>query len=211
MDLKDSQKFKFANGAETSILEWNACVKDGTTTTDWRCVYTQLHQAGTTSSDSLMFTYMKNVAEADRPSDKVFTMLTNVQSPTCKVSQQFKNGRITAGGAESILGDQVSGGVAEHEGCAFYKYASDIFESSAKGSMGTVLASEALMNQSKTGLATAWVKAGYAIDGSAKGWVSSVGQTVALLEQALPEAPGGAMGLASAWMALLAALAVLLM
>jgi len=154
---------------------------------------------------------MKNVAEAGRPSDKVFNMLTNVMSPACTVSQQFKNGRMTAGGAESMLGDKVSGGVEKNEGCTFYNYASDISKSSVKTAMGAELASEALANQSKTGLATAWVKVGYAIDGSAKGWVSSVGQTVALVEKALPEAPGAAMGLASAWMALLAALAVLLM
>lgn len=51
MDLKDSQEFKFAKGAETSVIEWNACVNDGTTNAEWRCVYTQMQQAGTTSSD----------------------------------------------------------------------------------------------------------------------------------------------------------------
>lgn len=43
MELKDNQSFKFASGADTSVVEWNACVNDGTASTPWRCVYTQLH------------------------------------------------------------------------------------------------------------------------------------------------------------------------
>lgn len=77
--------------------------------------------------------------------------------------------------------------------------------------MTHLFGSEALLTQARTGLTPAYVKAGYAIDGAKNGWVSSGLKMAALVETALPAAPGGAMGLTSAWMALLAALAYLLM
>ena len=99
--------------------------------------------------------------------------------------------------------------------------------------------SEALVNTAKTGLGSAWVKFSMNLDDSPSGFVGIVGQAVALTESVLskpppapapepeprpttgttptpaptpaPEAPDGAVGLESASMALLGALATLLM
>ena len=68
----------------------------------------------------------------------------------------------------------------------------------------------------KTGLATALVRFAYNLEGDL-GWstVATLGQTVALVESTLippsPEVPAGAMGIASASIALLSAFAALLM
>jgi len=176
LNLKDSQVWNFPADADGSAFEMNACVTDGTVTTNWNCAYTIMTKAASNSAESTVTTYQKHVAEANLPLAVAQTDVSTIASPACTVSQIYKNGR-----SSTTFGEKVaSGSVASNGSCELTAEGTELTASGVKNRVKIQLADEAASTAIKAGFATAHLKGTYSI--ALGTWVSFGGQTLALAD-----------------------------